>query len=247
MTIIGSLFGLRLFSFVIFSSYDLACLAYESNSITHCSQKVIISNPLPLVHLWLVTSNATSIIILVGLHGKPAGIKFIGFKFIFTKLMKNEKFWSTNLIFCIILIDYIVRFSHEDGATREAVVAEIALLKFFYLLLQYSVNFLHPIKFPRQAPTLHKVFIFGIYWFSLGFYLLENLYLFFSASLDAAENILPLGNSSTKDRMFVVILSFALCCRVAFHIRMVTFFWFKLFHGDKDIFSEAHSLENIPD
>ena len=137
MTIIGSLFGLRLFSFVIFSFYDMACLAYESNSITHCSQKVIISNPLSLVHLWVITSNATSIITLVGLYSKPAVIKFIGFKFIFAKLTKNEKFWSTNFIFCTILIDYIVRFTHGDGATREAVAAEIALLKFFFLMLQY--------------------------------------------------------------------------------------------------------------
>ena len=62
------------------------------------------------------------------------------------------------------------------------------------------------------------------------------------------ENIYPLGSSSSdKDRLFLVMLSLVIGAKVTFHIRLIEFFWHKIFHGNKDLMSDAAALETIPD
>ena len=248
MVFITNLLAVRLFSFVIFVLYDIFCFAYERSSITNCSQKVLVSNPLPLVHLWLAISNLTSISILIWLYKRPMCTKFCGFKSCLTKLLKKGAFWSLNTIFGIILIDYVVRCIHEGGSVKIAYAVCIAFNKLLCLLVLWSLNYVHPIVWPCRPRSLQGAFIFVTYWLGLVFYFVENFYLFISNSLDMGENIYPLGSSSSdKDRLFLVMLSLVIGAKVTFHIRLIEFFWHKIFHGNKDLMSDAAALETIPD
>ena len=227
---IASLFGIRIFSFVIAVTLDMVCFAYEKRSTTNCSQEVLISNPLRLSLLWITTSNFTCIIVLAWLYKRPLDATFCCFKSCFTKLLKNDSFWSLNLIFYTIFIGSVV------------------LNRLLSLLVLYSLNYVHPIVWSRQPRTFQGLFILVTYWLGLAFYLLENFYSFISNSLDMAENIYPLGSSSSnQDRLFLVLLSLVIGAKVAFHIRMIAFFWRKMFHGDKDLMSDDTVLEKIPD
>ena len=137
MVFITSLFAVRLFSFVIF---DIFCFVYERSSITNCSQKVLVLNLLPLVHLWLATSNLTSIIVLIWLYKRPLCTKFCGFKSCLTKLLKKGAFWFLNVIFGIILIDYVVRCIHEGGSVKMVYAVCIAFNKLLCLLVLWTLS-----------------------------------------------------------------------------------------------------------
>ena len=245
---IASLFGIRIFSFVIAVTLDMVCFAYEKRSTTNCSQEVLISNPLRLSLLWITTSNFTCIIVLAWLYKRPLDATFCGFKSCFIKLLKNDSFWSLNLIFCTILIDSVVRCMHGSGSEKMAYPLCVALDRLLSLLVLYSLNYVNSIVWSRQPRTFQGLFILVTYWLGLAFYLLENFYSFISNSLDMAENIYPLGSSSSnQDRLFLVLLSLVIGAKVAFHIRMIAFFWRKMFHGDKDLMSDDTVLEKIPD
>ena len=246
MAFITSLFAIRLFSVVPTIIFDICCFAYERNSVTNCSQKVLVSNPLPFVHSWIAASNVASIIVLICLYTKPLGIRFCGFKLSYKKLVKMDSFWSLNINFLVILFDNTVRFINESGWVNQVIPVTLAMMQLLHLLVAHFVNFLHPITFSNSPRTFRGVFICVTYWLGIAFYFVENFYLFISFSLDMGENIYPLGNSSSnKDRLFLVILSLVIAAKVAFHIRMVAFFWHKLFHGDKDHFSWASALQKI--
>ena len=248
MVFITSLFAVRLFSFVIFVVYDISCFAYERSSITNCSQKVFVSNPLPLVHLWLTTSSLTSIIVLALLYKRQVYVKFCGFKSCLTKLLKTDPFWSLNAIFCIILINYVVRFIHEASSIKIAFVFSITFYKLLSLFVVYSLNCVHPTVWLSQPWTFQGAFVFVTYWLGLAFYFVENFFLFIANTLDMGENIYPLGSStSDEDRLFLVLLSLVIGAKVVFHIRMINFFWYKIFYGDKDLMSHAAAFEKIKD
>jgi hypothetical protein len=60
--------------------------------------------------------------------------------------------------------------------------------------------------------------------------------------LDVAHEVAPLIQSNFPEEygqfrgVMVIVIGF----RLAFHLRLLSFFWHKLFHGDKDLFSEPH-------
>lgn len=244
ITVVTCIILLRLFCFVIFVVFDIACFAYEKTTVTNCTQKVLVSRPLPFVQLWLAVSILMSAAVLVGLNFNIPGVSFYGFKPSFKKLLKNQLFWSFNLIMCIVLCNYVVRLTQEDRSKKSFPIV-LAFLKIFNLLLVYTLNYVHPLKFPGTLVDAKHTVPFLIYWSSLVLQFLENLFLFISNSLDMMENIYPLG-SSDADRVVLVMLYLVLCSNVAFHLRCVAFFWPKMFHGDKDFFSDITTLNSIP-
>ena len=168
--------------------------------------------------------------VLISLNFNIPGVSFYGFKSSFKELLKNQSFWSFNLIMCIVLSNYVVRFTGEERSMKSFPIV-LAFLKIFSLLLVYTLNYIHPLKFPETGVDAKYIVPFLIYWSSLVLQFLEILYLFISNSLDIMENIYPLGTSDA-DRVVIVVLFLVLCANVTFHLRSVAFFWPKMFHGD---------------
>ena len=180
---------------------------------------------------------------IIGLNFNIPGVSFYGFKPLFKKLVKNESFWSFNFILLIVLSHYCVRATREE--TKKIFSILIVFFKILNLLLVYVLNYVHPVKLPRPGADVKHVVPFLLYWSIIVLHLFENLYLFVSNSLDVMENILPLGRSDT-DRLVIAVLYVVLGANITFHLRSVSFFWPKIFHGHKDYFSDISSLDNIP-
>ena len=60
--------------------------------------------------------------------------------------------------------------------------------------------------------------------------------------LDVAHDVAPLIQSKYPEQtgqfwgVMVIVIGF----RLAFHLRVLSFYWQKLFHGDKDLFTEPN-------
>ena len=60
--------------------------------------------------------------------------------------------------------------------------------------------------------------------------------------LDVAHEVAPLIQNTLPDEsekyrgVMVIVIGFTL----AFHVRILTFFWQKIFHGEKDLFTEPN-------
>ena len=63
-----------------------------------------------------------------------------------------------------------------------------------------------------------------------------------SIMLDVAHEVAPLIQNTLPDEsekyrgVMVIVIGF----RLAFHVRILTFYWQKLFHGEKDLFTEPN-------
>ena len=70
----------------------------------------------------------------------------------------------------------------------------------------------------------------------------DNLQSIASIMLDVAHEVAPLIQNTLPDEsekyrgVMVTVIGF----RLAFHVRILTFFWQKLFHGEKDLFAEPN-------
>ncbi|XP_028392028.1 uncharacterized protein LOC114516684 isoform X2 [Dendronephthya gigantea] len=79
---------------------------------------------------------------------------------------------------------------------------------------------------------------FFIYWTSLIVFSIEIACIWLAIALDTAYDVAPLMESSYRDESSRGIVILLLGFRVSYHTRLLFFFWEKMFHGDKDLFSE---------
>ena len=90
-------------------------------------------------------------------------------------------------------------------------------------------------------PCKYSLFLF--YWTSLVMYFLEATGMWIAVTLNAADQVVPLidrkypGQITHYKAIFIVLLGFT----VGFYSRVLSFFWQKMFHGDKNLFSEPCS------
>lgn len=69
--------------------------------------------------------------------------------------------------------------------------------------------------------------------------------------LDVAHEVAPLIQNKFPDEsnqfrgVMVIVIGF----RLAFHVRVLSFFWEKIFHGEKDLFTEPNDrlIEESPE
>ena len=108
----------------------------------------------------------------------------------------------------------------------------------------FMLNYLLPVQLPNRNELIERyldgVWFFLMYWFSLVIYCLETMCLVLAVTLDAAFKLTPVINSKYRqhgDQIEAVVLLF-LAIRVAFNTPMFSFFLYKIFHGNRDLFSE---------
>ena len=85
------------------------------------------------------------------------------------------------------------------------------------------------------------------YWIAIITFFLEVMCMWVAVALDAAHEVAPLiekkfeGESRIKGAL-ILLLGFSM----AFHSNLLSFFWNKIFHGDKDLLSEPCSKLTDP-
>ena len=214
----------------------------EKVSIMNCSQEFIFSNPIIYAKTWAVISVLSSIILLIVL-GKNSSVterccfkKYCSFM---KRLSKNGSFWSMNVLLLVVVGYDIYVIVHMDGDKW----ISILILTWFLAtpLFAYRLNYLSPAPLPcsRGDKCCSKV-----YWATLLMYFFESCYMFQAVTLNAAQEVTPLINGKSSDEAVELNgwVALLLGIRVAFNGRLLQFFWNKIFHGHKDLFSGPSGL-----
>ena len=260
MVLFALLAVFRVISLFFFSTYDTACIVYEHASIVDCHQYAII--PPESAEIWILLWVISSLIgssIFIGISCSKKGRKLLNYD---TKqaehVWKKGSFISFAVLFVITLAYYIYR---SVIAPSDAVNKAISVLEIFWLCTMIGVirrlNYIPRVDWegetccrccPQSCPScLCDNICFFFYWIALITFFLEALCTWIAVALDVAHEVAPLINQKFEDEpriqgILVLVLGFSL----AFHSKMLSFFWNKIFHGDHDLFSEPTTkLGNI--
>lgn len=147
----------------------------------------------------------------------------------------------------VLLLITIVYYGFRiDSTTSDELGMELSVSLLFWspitMLVVCCLNQVPRVRFPHlNTPGLcYDVLFWLVYWISLAMYCAENLCMLFAVMLDSAAKIAPVIEFKYHDTVlqFKAVVLIALGLRVAFRVRLLLFFWSKVFHGDKDLFSE---------
>ncbi|CAB4010060.1 Hypothetical predicted protein [Paramuricea clavata] len=263
---IVGLFGIlvifRFLSFIVFTTYDTKCMILEQHaSVIDCHQDGIVPHPEFWISAWIIISVISSILFLIIFHiaNNLKLVNFLGEKV--CSAWRNASFISFFVLFLLTLIYYVFQI----------VSKRFTGLTLFFLLVWPIVMFLvvwrlnytpqlrwksdncRPANFPlvncphQNCPPevcrqrVAEITLFLFYWIALVMYFIEATCKLLAVTLDVAYDVVPVIEGrfpyESMKGLSVIFLGF----RLAFHARLVYFFWDKICHGDKDTFSEPCS------
>ena len=238
-------------STIFFSIFDTKCIIVEQASVINCSQGFFISNPRHWVFAWLLMSILSSflLIFIVRLNHKKLNYQTQKAKMI------CKKGYVGSLIFLLLIswVYYIIRiYTTKSDKTSVSISILIFLWLPVTVLVICCLNYLPRVHWtqPHRSRNtmvwwkncLTKNSNFIIYWLALVMYFIEITCKVASIMLDVAHEVAPLIQNTLPDEsekyrgVMVIVIGF----RLAFHVRILTFFWQKLFHGEKDLFTEPN-------
>lgn len=247
----------RFLFLIVFSGYDFKCLVYEKASIVKCTQTFIFSNPKLFTFCWILISLISSLILVFIVWCNQERLNYCQIK-----IHRKGSFWSLVVLLLITIVYYGFRI---DSTTSDELSMELSVSLLFWspitMLVVCCLNQVPRVRFPdlkliwyvflallfrrrdvfNHIPGLcYDVLFLLVYWISLAVYCAENLCMLLAVMLDAAAEIAPVIEFEYHDtvQQFKAAVLIVLGLRVAFRGRLLLFFWSKVFHGDKDLFSE---------
>ena len=255
----------RLALVIIFSTYDTKCVIWEHASVADCNQNVDKLKPEVWIFIWVVVSVSSSLLLMICFYFKNYFFKFEKVKA--KNVYKKGSCWSLFVLLLLTTGYYIFRASlGPSGPGRKIAIALCfwpgtmltALLLFNFtprvpcdccfgncsfrkccsFCKNCCKNFRCSFDCCCQFFTKHAVFV--LYWFALLIYFLESLLMWVAVAFDVAHEVAPLiekqyeGDSWRFHGVVVFFIAFSF----AFHSRMLSLYWNKIFHGDKDLLSE---------
>ena len=213
----------------------------EHASVIDCHQDGIISNPVPMILAWLVTSNISMLVFFLILYGEHERLQF---------QCDKAKQWKSDRSFLSILpslflteIYYIFQLSVVSSHTGRAIT-------FFFLswhaemtLVAYCFKYMRPVERNEQARCLNK-FLCLFYWISLLTYYSESLFIWFAFTLDLAQEVAPVIEKELPHASSIkVVIVYLLAARVFFGASLVSCFGHKIFYGDRALERGSASVE----
>ena len=245
----------RFVSLIVFITYDTKCVILERASVAYCHQDVYVPRPEIWTVVWMALSVLSSIhfiaIVVDNMESRLLNFQRQKAKRLFTK----GSFISLLLLLLLTTIYYIFRAVVAPSTLSMAVLIIMCFWPSAMVLVAIFFNFTPRVHWkpkdccsascccPRVFLLPCKYSLFLFYWSSLVMYFLEATGMWMAVTLNAADQVVPLidrkfpGETTRYKAIVVVLLGFT----VGFYSRIVSFFWQKIFHGDKNLFCEPCS------
>ena len=236
-------------STIFFSIFDTKCIIFDHASVVNCSQDFFVSNPRHWVLAWFSMSITSSTLLLIIVCSNHKMMNYQAKKA--KKIFKKGYFVSLLFLLLASIVYYGVRL---HNARSEATSLSISFLILFHVLVSglliCCLNYLPRVRWKTDLHRRTRFFgwlnknnsNFIIYWLAIVLYFVENACRVASVMLDVAEEVAPLIENKfpDKDGQYRAVMVIVIGFRLAFHARVLTFFWQKIFHGEKDLFSEPN-------
>ena len=235
-------------SVIIFSTFDTQCMIFEQASVVNCSQDFFTANPEHWIFSWLLISMLASIVFLliIRLNYRTMNYQLKEAK----RIYRKGSFAS--LIFLLITssVYYLIRIATTLEGISEAISILLFIWSFTTVAVVCCLNYLPRVEWtkttkpwfssPWWKECLQNNSNFFIYWLALVMYFVETTLKLLAVMLDIAYDVVPLiehrfaKEYGTVRGVMVIVIGF----KLALHSRLACFFWEKLFHGKRDLFSE---------
>ena len=228
----------RLFLLVVFSGYDTKCALFEKASMMNCSQEFLVAEPKYWCFAWQITSISLStiVILLVWIYRKR--IKY-SFSNTIRKLIRKASFWRMNFLISIMFIEYIIALKTSDKFHTILYMFSLARMVSTAFVI-CCLNYVNPGRIADES----KMYCQVGYWLTLLMYFAECAAILLLYLLNTALVLAPVVDQSTGNYQALIIVAFGLKC--ALSSQCLTFFLEKIFHGDKDLFSEPGDPVEVP-
>lgn len=228
----------RLFLLAVFSGYDTKCALFEKASVVNCSQDFFLPEPKYWCYAWLITSTCSSaiVVLLVWIYRKR--IKY-SFSNTIRKLMRKASFWRMNFLLSIMFIEYTIAWETSDKLHTISYAFSLARMVSTAFVI-YCLNYVNPSRISDESKMYYQV---G-YWLTLLMYFAECAAILLLYLLNTALVLAPFVYHSDGNYEALVLVAFGLKCTLS--SQCLTFFLEKIFHGDKDLFSEPGDPVEIP-
>ena len=245
----------RFVSLIVFSTYDTKCVILERASVSNCHQDIYVPGPEIWTVVWMALSVLSSInfiaIVVDNMESRLLNFQRQKTK----KLFRKGSFISLLLLLVLTTIYYIFRAVVAASTIGMAIAIIMSFWPSTMVLVAIFLNYTPRVRwipkdccsasccFPRVFRPFMKYSLFLFYWTALAMYFLEATGMWIAVTLDAAHQVVPLidrkfPDETTRYKAIVVVL---LGFTVGFHSQILSFFWQKMFHGDRNFFSEPCS------
>ncbi|XP_028393323.1 uncharacterized protein LOC114517720 [Dendronephthya gigantea] len=229
----------------VFSSiFDAWCNLYEHASVTNCSQPFFVPHPRQWISAWFVMSIISPFLFIsiVYTDCRTCNFQRKGFR----KIYKKGSFCSLMFLLAASLIYYFVRLipSKEDR-TSKFMSAMMFLWSPVNALIICFINYVPRVRWQKKETQgwlgcFCKNCDFFVYWCAILVYFFELVCKNAAIMLNVAQSFDPFLQKNYSHSLspywglMVIIIGFDL----AFHARLLTFYWEKIFYGNRDLFAE---------
>ena len=155
------------------------------------------------------------------------------------KLIRKASFWKMNFYLSIIFIEFTIAWKTSD---KLHTILYVLFLGRWYstALVIYCLNYINPSRIVIQKNVYYQV----AYWLTLMMHLAECTCMLLLYLINSSLVLPPLVNDSGGKYEAFSLIAFGF--KVAASSQFLTFFLEKIFHGDKDLFSEPGEPVEIP-
>lgn len=231
----------------IASTFDVLCAVKKSQSVINCTEKVLVGKPQPFLIVFYLSTIANALAFLTILYFNPTLLEFCGFKKAFKKLVGKGSFWSYNITLVFFVSDYVfIVFNQTVKSVNRAVIVGLIIFLATKLIVAYIFNYVFPVKFPWNERNFVNLYIWLVYWATLILFFFATTHFAVAIALDVAEKLSPLGKVQIGSHNFGKVSRLVLLgIKATFIGRLFIFYWNKIFHGDRDLFSTFSVLNPI--
>lgn len=237
----------NILSLALSSVYDTLCAVKESSSVFNCSQELFIEDSTTFQITYTSTTIFKAACFMTALYVKPQPVLFCGFKEAFKQLSRKGSFWSLNATFLMISFENFLIIFRDFEMPIKVLSGTLILFNGSRLMVAYVINYVPRVKYPQtNEKSLLRMYTWLAYWETIVLFLLATAYSTLMITLDIFEKVTPLGKVTIGSHSFSVVGSLVLLAiKASFEGRLFLFFWNKLFHGNKDLFSSIQVLKSI--
>ena len=226
----------------------MKCVIFEQASVINCHQGAVISqeNAKVWILFWVFSSILGSVVFLT--------VVFYDHELLNFQYDKVKKVWKKGSFLSVLWLCFIAtgfhayRISLAASVLGKIISASMVLWMIAMFLDLLCLNYTPRVHWigtfcdPNCWDNFRNNICCLFYWISLIMFFLEALYLWIAVALDVAHQVAPLIEKEYPNEPRIKgIIVLGLGFNLAFHSSLVSFFWNKIFHGDKDLLSEPCS------
>lgn len=238
----------RMVALVFYVVYDMRCIIYEQASVINCHQDAMIQHEYAVfvILAWVLLSilGSAAILLVVLCCRKVFNFQKDKAK----NIHRKGSFWPVAFL-CSTAISY---HGYRTSLVTSGLGRAISISLMFWMVAMFldlcCLNYTPRVQwrgctcYEKCLQRYRKNTCWYFYWISLITSFLEASYMWVAVALNVAHELAPLIEKEYPDEPRIKgLIMIGLGFNLAFHSHLVSFFWNKMFHGDKDLLSDPGS------